>query len=82
MRYGCYQCPLFDKEFLRCFSVHPDFYGTGCGCYVLFSALTAEPYVGGCWGRAAYGSNFGWGAYRFPSVWARIAAPFRFMLGK
>lgn len=80
MRYGCYQCPLFNKEFRTCRGAIPQLAHLGCSCYVPFSAMTAEPYAGGCWGRATIGDTFGWGAYVFPSRWARISAPVRFLL--
>jgi hypothetical protein len=80
LRYGCYQCPIFDKERLACKSIHPQLKGLGCGCYVVFSALAPEPYEGGCWGRAKFKGDFGWGAYAFPSRLSKYTAFFRFLL--
>lgn len=82
LRYGCYQCPVFDRERLVCRAVPRQIRHLGCDCFVPLSALTAEPYVGGCWGRAALGDTFGWGAYRWPSAWARLLATARFLLGR
>ncbi len=82
LRYGCYQCPIFDHETMRCRSVHPDLLGLGCGCYVVFTALVPEPYVGGCWGRAKFNDTFGWGAYAWPSRIDRWLALPRFLMRK
>lgn len=59
----CHNCPLFSgKDRLACRSlINPDL---GCGCYVPFTALTAEPYEGGCWGWAYTNGQIGWPAYR------------------
>lgn len=81
MRYGCFQCPAFNHERLTCRGVPRQFQHLGCDCYVPFSALTAEPYPGGCWGRAALGVNFGWGAHVWPSRWAKVRATIVFLLG-
>lgn len=86
----CWKCPLFRRElidkkkrlFLRaCSSVHPDFKGLGCQCSTTMLALSAEPYPGGCIAKF-WGSKLGWPAYRFPDRWSRIAAVWRFMLGR
>lgn len=82
MRYGCYLCPIFNHERLTCRGAIPQVAHLGCDCFVAFSAITAEPYEGGCWGRAALGGDFGWGAYRFHSRWARLISPIRFLLRK
>lgn len=82
MRYGCYECPLFNHDRLTCRGVIEPYDQHGCDCFVPYSALTAEPYPSGCYGRAKFGEDFGWGAYRFPSWWDRIIAPIRFALGK
>lgn len=82
MRYGCYQCPLFNKDRLTCRGVFPPYDKHGCDCYLPLASLTASPYAGGCYGRAKFGGDFGWGAYVFPSRRARFLAPFRFMLGR
>ncbi len=82
LRYGCYQCPIFDNETLRCRSLHPDLIGLGCGCYVVFKALAPEPYAGGCWGRAKFGGTFGWAAHVWPSAMDRWLALPRFLMGR
>lgn len=82
LRYGCYQCPVFNKELLTCRGAVPLVAHLGCDCFVPFSALTAEPYAGGCWGRAAIGNGFGWGTYRFKSRWDRLTSPIRFLIRK
>lgn len=79
LRYGCFQCPLFNRERLTCRGVPKQVRHLGCDCYVVFSAMTAEPYEGGCWGRAALGGDFGWGAVRIP-WWRRPLAVVRFVL--
>lgn len=58
----CRGCPIYDRELRRCRG--PVFNGvaSGCGCYVPYLALTKRPYPAGCWGRAALGGSFGWGA--------------------
>lgn len=82
LRYGCYQCPIFDKATLTCSSVHPKLAGLGCGCFVPFKALAPEPYEHGCWGQAKFGSTFGWPAYVFPSMLDRWLALPRFLFGR
>jgi hypothetical protein len=86
MRYGCYQCPVFNKERLTCRGAVPQVSRLGCDCFIPLLALTAEPYISsegsGCWGRAALGGEFGWGAYKFPTRGARLVSPIRFLLGK
>ncbi len=57
-------------------------YGSGCGCYTPFLALSANPGRKGCWGADNSEGAFGWEAYRFPSIWHRLYAPIRFLLGK
>lgn len=75
----CYACPVFNKEMLTCRGVPAQIAHLGCGCYVPFEALSAEPYVGGCWGRASIGDTFGWGAYRM-RWWERPWSVVRFVL--
>lgn len=80
MRFGCYQCPVFNLELHTCRGVPKQFAHMGCDCYVVFEALFAEPYAGGCWGRAVVGGMFGWGAYRWRSRWEKLTSPIRFLL--
>lgn len=62
----CFTCPLFTKDGFRCRGAIKAFEVWGCDCYIPFSALTAEPYEGGCYGRAKFSGEFGWGAYKYP----------------
>jgi hypothetical protein len=59
----CLKCPIYDRELRRCRG--PVFVaGTpapGCGCYVVYTALTKRPYPAGCWGRQWVAHDFGWG---------------------
>lgn len=59
----CARCPIYDRELRRCRGpvFVPDTPPPGCGCYVVFTALTKRPYPAGCWGRSALGPSFGWG---------------------
>lgn len=82
LRHGCYTCPLFNREHLTCRGVPKQVRHLGCDCFLPFSALTAEPYAGGCWGRAVIGPTFGWGTYVWPSRWAKWRATVRFILGR
>jgi hypothetical protein len=75
----CARCPIYDPRGKVCKSPYPGEEHLGCGCFTPFSALTTEPYAGGCWGRAAFGGDFGWGAYHIPSRWARFLSIFRFL---
>lgn len=83
LRYGCFQCPLYSKidGIPVCRSSHPDMLGIGCGCYLPFLAMSAEPYRGGCFGRTLV-DDIGWPAYRHPSFRARLLAPIRFLFGR
>ncbi len=85
----CNGCPCFDREARQ----HPDGrkwrlnacagpHGSGCGCWVPAVALSANPSGNGCWLRSVDATEGGWPAYRFPSFWARILAPFRFLCGR
>ena len=60
----CRKCPIYDRELRRCRGpvFRADQAAAGCGCYVVFNALAKAPYPAGCWGRAALGPSFGWGA--------------------
>lgn len=82
MRYGCFQCPLFNKPLLTCRGVVKPYDQYGCDCFLPFKALVAAPHKGGCYGREEFGGEFGWGAYVWPSRCARIVAPLRFALRK
>lgn len=87
----CMKCPLYSTHQLPgttkrtdrlhlCKSVYPGFEGLGCHCPVNVSAMTAEPYPGGCWVRAQGDQSMGWGAYRWPSWMAKLRAIVRFIL--
>lgn len=80
LRYGCYQCELFNRAKHTCRGTVPPYDQHGCNCYIPFSALTAEPYPGGCYGRAKFGPDFGWGTYQFPSRMARLLSPLSFLM--
>lgn len=58
----CARCPIYDRELRRCRGPVLNGVETGCGCYVVFLALTRRPYPLGCWGRQVVGPGFGWGA--------------------
>lgn len=86
---GCKDCPVFCREPL----VHPDGRkwrlnacagpgGSGCGCHVPMLAISANPGRKGCWYYDVSDGEHGWPAYHFPSIWHRLAAPFRFLLGR
>jgi hypothetical protein len=79
LRNGCFKCVLFDKERMVCRGVVKPFNQWGCGCYLPFVALAAEPYKGGCYGRATFGYDFGWPAYHFRSRWSKMTAFWRFL---
>lgn len=51
----CYLCPVFnpEKKICRPFAESE----MGCGCYTPYSNLVNN---GKCWGRGAFGENFGW----------------------
>lgn len=90
MRHGCFQCPLWssvqmpgttkgtDRVHL-CKSTHPDMLGMGCNCYLPFLAWWTEPYPGGCVGQSI-DPSLGWGAYRYPSLWAQLRGVLDFIL--
>jgi hypothetical protein len=82
LRYGCYECVLFNKELLTCRGAMKPYDQWGCDCFLPFKAMSAEPHKGGCYGRETFKGDFGWGAYVWPSRWARIMAPIRFILRK
>lgn len=86
LRYGCYQCPLFDKDNLICCGVMGPLKGIGCRCYLPFKALSAAPYEDknhrGCYGRVMFGDDFGWGEHVFASRWEILTALPRFLLGR
>lgn len=80
IRYGCYQCPVYDRGIHRCRNPLPGYEGTGCGCYLPFSALSAAPYPKGCWAKEVDDEELGWTAYRWPSRWAKLRAVICFIL--
>lgn len=86
---GCNGCPVFDREVQEdvngrkwrlnaCAGPH----GTGCGCWVVTLAMSANPSGNGCWLHTVNDGVGGWPAYRFPTVWHRLFAPIRFLFGK
>lgn len=79
LRYGCYQCELFNKKLLTCRGTIPPYSSYGCDCFLPFSCLFPEPHKGGCYGRERFGPTFGWGAYRM-GRWERLWSPIRFLL--
>jgi hypothetical protein len=74
----CLQCPLYNPAGRLCKSTHPRFLGTGCGCYIPFSALSPNPYGDGCFGHSKV-EGLGWPAYRM-RWWERVLSPIRFAL--
>lgn len=78
----CLHCPLYRGDLRACSSTHPDFMGLGCHCNTTMLALFAEPYPGGCIAKYWGDETIGWAAYRFPSIWHRIAAPIRFIFAR
>lgn len=87
----CLRCPIYNADLKACRQPNPrgpDYLDLGCGCYTPFSALTAVPYTkaGGCWAREITknaepaSAREGWGAYLFPSRWAKVRAVWRFLL--
>lgn len=70
LRYGCFQCPLYSRPngIHLCRSTHPDMMGIGCGCYLPFTALWANPHGKGCYGRDL-DDSIGWPAYIDQRSW-------------
>ena len=75
----CRTCPLFNAKFRTCRGLPKEIEHMGCGCYIPFEALAAEPYEGGCWGRAAIGEHFGWGPYSFRRRFGRLRSVIAFI---
>jgi hypothetical protein len=86
----CLRCPVYNRELKRCGRLVVDgnyHRQLGCLCYTPFLALTAAPYSpdGGCWAREVTkeakppSAREGWGAYAFPSWWAKWRAIWRFI---
>jgi hypothetical protein len=61
----CGKCPVYRPETRTCGGSEPRM---GCGCYVPFKALAAEPYPGGCWVRSIGVANEGWPAWRKTAI--------------
>jgi hypothetical protein len=80
IRYGCYQCPVYNRELRRCRPDLPGYEEVGCGCYLPFSALTAQPYPKGCWAKQVDDPELGWAAYVWPSRWHKWRAVICFIL--
>lgn len=79
----CLRCPLFNGSNRACSSTHPKYMGLGCKCLTWLKALFARPYPEGCYGRSLDDSGeIGWGPYHHPTIWHRLWAPFRFLLGR
>lgn len=78
----CLRCPLYRADLRACSSIHPEHLGLGCGCHCPVTCLFAEPYKGGCIARSWGETEMGWPAYRYPSIWHRLWAPIRFLLGR
>lgn len=83
----CANCPLYSVvesstgRLPVCRSTHPAMRGQGCGCYLPFTALTANPYGHGCYGRLL-DSELGWPAHVFRSRLAEAWAVIDFLRGK
>lgn len=82
---GCNGCPVFDRSE----RVHQDGrkwrtnacagpHGTGCGCWTPAIALFAPA----CWMHTVNDGQGGWPEYRHPTIWHRLWAPIRFLLGR
>lgn len=83
LRYGCFKCPLYSKDngVMLCKSSHPDMLGLGCGCYLPFTALWANPEGAGCFGQSI-DLDLGWPPYYWPSRWARIKSTLDFIFNR
>ena len=78
----CLTCDLCSREngVLLCKSTHPDMLGVGCGCYLPYTAMWANPYPpGGCYGRSL-DPDLGWPAYEFKDCGERLANVLDFIL--
>lgn len=58
----CMRCPVYDPIRRVCRPRDPAYAHLGCGCFVPFVALTANPYGRGCWGHS-YLNSVGWPAF-------------------
>lgn len=94
LRFGCFLCPLYSSvqmprtkwagnRVALCRSTHPDFDGLGCGCYLPFTAMAANPHGKGCFGRnLPIKPELGWGPHVWPHWWSRYVAVLAFLRGK
>lgn len=80
----CMRCELFSTvhgktgKLYMCKSTHPDLLGVGCGCAVNISALSANPYGYGCYGRMLY-PDLGWGPHFWKGRWDRLKSVIDFV---
>lgn len=78
----CLRCPLYSKRdgVGLCLSSHPDMLDVGCGCYLAYTALWANPHPpGGCYGRSL-DPDLGWGPYEWKGRGERVLAALDFLL--
>lgn len=75
----CARCPVRSEDDWICHNELGDGRTVGCGCDLVFKALSAAPYPKGCWAYQVTDGHEGWPAHRFPSRWARWLAVVRFL---
>lgn len=86
---ACKTCPVFcrvPKSYpdgrKRALNACAGPHGSGCGCWIPTLALSANPGRIGCWMHDVTDGEEGWPAYHFPTLWDRLMAPIRFLLGR